>query len=70
MKTKYRSRLAVDKFVCHKLLRELIKCAVKRNLIHRIDVVNAVNKHDLVLPACILNFVLHFLVVLLVRQKN
>ena len=50
----------IYQFACHKLLRESIFCAVKSNLIHCIDVVNFVNKHDLVL--FIFGFVLSFFI--------
>jgi len=41
-------RVLTYRFACHKLLRELINCAIKSNLIHHIDAVNVVHKHDLV----------------------
>ena len=52
MKTKYRSRIAVDADlrVCLSHIAQRIDiCAVKSKLIHRIDVSHFVNKQDLVL---------------------
>ena len=55
----------IHEFACDKLLRELISCAVKSELIQRINVFNFVNNHDLVL--FIFEFVSFYLIV---RPKN